>query len=53
MDKLAGAYNQYASGFSYCHGEFSEDEAFRTYQIGAMTVFGNHYKNRTWLKKMK
>ena len=53
MDKLVGAYNQYASGFSYCHGEFSEDETFRTYQIGAMTGFGNHYENRTWLKKMK
>jgi hypothetical protein len=53
MDKLAGAYNQYASGFSYCHGEFSEDETFRAYQIGAMTGFGNHYKNRTWLQKMK
>ena len=53
MDKLVGAYNQYASGFSYCHGEFSEDETFRTYQIGAMTGFGNHYENRTWLQKMK
>jgi hypothetical protein len=53
MDKLIGAYNQYASGFSYCHDEFSEDETFRTYQIGAMTGFGNHYKNRTWLRKMK
>ncbi len=53
MDKLVGAYNQYASGFSYCHGEFSEDETFRTYQIRAMTGFGNHYENRTWLKKMK
>jgi hypothetical protein len=53
MDKLVGAYNQYASGFSYCHGEFSEDEAFRAYQIRATTGFGNHYENRTWLQKMK
>jgi hypothetical protein len=53
MDKLLGAYNQYSSGFSYCHDEFSEDETYRTYQIGAMTGFGNHYKNRTWLRKMK
>ena len=53
MDKLVGAYNQYASGFSYCHSEFSEDETFRAYQIGAMTGFGNHYENRTWLEKMK
>jgi hypothetical protein len=53
LDKLLGAYNQYASGFSYCHNEFSEDEKFHTYQIGAMTGFGNHYKNRTWLMKMK
>jgi hypothetical protein len=53
MDKLAGAYNQYASGFSSCHGEFSEDETFRAYQVRAMTGFGNHYENRTWLQKMK
>ena len=53
MDKLIGAYNRYASGFSSCHDEFSEDETYRTYQIGAMTGFGNHYKNRTWLRKMK
>ena len=53
MDKLVGAYNQYASGFSYCHDQFSEDETFRAYQIGAMTGFGNHYENRTWLQKMK
>jgi hypothetical protein len=53
MDKLLGAYNQYSSGFSYCHNEFSEDEKFRTYQIAAMTGFGNHYQNRTWLIKMK
>jgi hypothetical protein len=53
MDKLLGAYNQYASGFSYCHDEFSEDEKYRAYQIAAMTGFGNHYKNRTWLIKMK
>jgi hypothetical protein len=53
MDKLIGAYNQYASGFSSCHDEFSEDETFRSYQIGAMTGFGDHYKNRTWLGKMK
>ena len=53
MDKLIGAYNQYASGFSSCHDELSEDEAYRTYQIGAMTGFGNHYNNRTWLRKMK
>src|SRR5262249_50738546 len=53
MDKLLGAYNQYSSGFSYCHDEFSEDETYRTYQIGAITGFGNHYKNGTWLRKMK
>ena len=53
MDKLVGAYNQYASEFSSCHDEFSQDETYRTYQIGAMTGFGNHYKNRTWLRKMK
>jgi len=53
MDKLLGAYNQYASGFSYCHDEFSEDEKYRAYQTGAITGFGNHYKNRTWLMKMK
>jgi hypothetical protein len=53
MDKLVGAYNQYASGFSSCHDGFSEDETYRTYQIGAMTGFGNHYKNRTWLRTMK
>jgi hypothetical protein len=53
MDKLIGAYNQYASGFSYCHDEFSEDETFRTYQNRAMTGFGDHYQNRTWLRKMK
>jgi hypothetical protein len=53
MDKLIGAYNRYASGFGSCHDEFSEDETFRTYQIRAMTGFDNHYKNRTWLKKMK
>jgi hypothetical protein len=53
MDKLIGAYNQYSSGFSSCHDEFSEDETYRTYQIGAITGFGNHYKNRTWLRKMK
>jgi hypothetical protein len=53
MDKLLGAYNQYASGFSYCHDEFSEDEKYRTYQTGAINGFGNHYKNRTWLMKMK
>jgi hypothetical protein len=53
MDKLLGAYNQYSSGFSYCHDEFSEDEKYRTYQIDAMNGFGNHYKNRTWLIKMK
>jgi hypothetical protein len=53
MDKLLGAYNQYSSGFSYCHDEFSEDEKYRTYQIAAMNGFGNHYKNRTWLIKMK
>jgi hypothetical protein len=53
MDRLIGAYNQYSSGFGYCHDEFSEDETFRSYQIGALTGFGNHYKNRTWLTKMK
>jgi hypothetical protein len=53
LDKLLGAYNQYSSGFSYCHDQFSEDEKYRAYQIGAMTGFGNHYKNRTWLIKMK
>jgi hypothetical protein len=53
MDKLIGAYNQYASGFGSCHNEFSEDETFRAYQIGAMTGFGNHYRDRTWLRKMK
>jgi hypothetical protein len=53
MDKLLGAYNQYASGFGYCHDELSEDEKYRAYQIAAMTGFGNHYKNRTWLMKMK
>jgi hypothetical protein len=53
MDKLIGAYNQYASGFSSCHDEFSEDETFRTYQNRAMTGFGDHYENRTWLRKMK
>jgi hypothetical protein len=53
MDKLVGAYNQYASGFSSCRGEFSEDETFRAYQVRAMTGFGNHYENRTRLKKMK
>ena len=53
MDKLLGAYNHYSSGFSYCHDEFSEDEKYRAYQIAAMTGFGNHYKNRTWLSKMK
>jgi len=53
MDKLVGAYNQYASGFSSCHDEFSEDETFRAYQVRAMTGFGNHYENRTWLQKMK
>ena len=53
MDKLLGAYNQYASGFSHCHDEFSEDEKYRTYQVGAITGFGKHYKNRTWLIKMK
>jgi len=52
MDKLVGAYNQYASGFSFCHDGFSEDEAFRAYQIRAMTGFGNHYENRTWLQEM-
>jgi hypothetical protein len=52
-DKLIGAYNQYASGFSYCHDGFSEDETFRAYQIRAMTGFGDHYNNRTWLRKMK
>jgi hypothetical protein len=50
MDKLLGAYNQYASGFGYCHDGFSEDEKYRAYQIGAINGFGNHYKNRTWLK---
>jgi hypothetical protein len=53
MDKLIGAYNQYASGFGSCHDEFSEDETFRAYQIGALTGFGNHYRDRTWLRKMK
>jgi hypothetical protein len=53
MDKLIGAYNQYASGFSSCHDQFSADETYRAYQIGAMTGFGNHYTNRTWLRKMK
>jgi len=53
MDKLVGAYNQYASGFSSCHDQFSADETYRAYQIGAMTGFGNHYKNRTWLRTMK
>lgn len=53
MDKLIGAYNQYASGFGYCHDEFSEDEKYRSYQIGAMRGFGDHYKNRPWLRKMK
>ena len=53
MDKLLGAYNQYASGFGYCHDELSEDEKYRAYQVAAMTGFGNHYKNRTWLMKMK
>ena len=53
LDKLLGAYNQYSSGFGYCHDEFSEDEKYRAYQIGAMTGFGNHYKHRTWLIKMK
>jgi hypothetical protein len=53
MDKLLGAYNQYASGFGYCHDGFSEDEKYRAYQIGAINGFGNHYKNRTWLMKMK
>src|SRR5215472_1465366 len=53
MDKLLGAYNQYASGFSYCHDEFSEDEKYRAYQTGAITGFGNHYKNRTWLMETK
>jgi hypothetical protein len=31
MDKLLGAYNQYASGFGYCHDGFSEDEKYRAY----------------------
>src|SRR5215468_12616927 len=53
LDKLVGAYNQYASGFSYCHDGFSEDETFRSYQTRAMTGFGDHYNNRTWLQKMK
>jgi hypothetical protein len=53
MDKLLGAYNQYASGFGYCHDGLSEDEKYRAYQIGAINGFGNHYKNRTWLMKMK
>jgi len=53
MDKLLGAYNEYSSEFGSCHDEFSEDETFRAYQIAAMTGFGNHYTNRTWLRKMK
>ena len=41
------------SGVSLLGRSLLEDETFRAYQIGAMTGFGNHYENRTWLEKMK
>ena len=49
IDKLAGAYNSYSSGFSTCFNAYSTDPAYKTYQTNAMNGFRNAYANQPWL----
>lgn len=50
MDKILGAYNRYSSGYSACYNGYSNDSAYRDYQIRAMNGLKNHYTNMPWLR---
>lgn len=50
MDKLLGAYNRYSSGYSACFNGYSNDSAYRDYQIRAMNGLKGHYNNMPWVK---